>query len=675
MELLARIPSFNWIDLRRLLAARKVYFGRFLGRRLVFVHERDIKDFIRITRSSKSLEGINHEILSLISEIPGITQKQLGKLTKQPISAIQNSINFLEHELFISRTGYELTLIHGGFPNPQYIALPAVDNDDELYHESVTRILRKCLSWYGPLTLNDFLRISRLPYPVVEQATTELGERVDQRSVFGTTYYGYEADFELLEGIQLDSTEKKKVLLLSPLDPFFYMTSGSFRRDQLPRQTRLTIIQGGMPKGQIEITIPDKDVLQVINIQISKRNLQDFDLVQQIGIRLKDLGKRAYQTPAIYIEEINYLAANHQQNRNVVTTLGEIGFQLHIDHLVIGTRSSQEFSIEDVVMTRQIFHQRSYKTRYNTVEELFEQHGIVPQENILEMINENVDRSKLLISHHLRTGAIHYHNQYYYRDDIFKALFSSNDEPIDDLIKPKTSKQLSASWGLNPRETNEILSRYLRDRRIELISPYSLIPEYRAIPRSELSRSDRLMIMMEHIIRERGPISFVALQIEITEYFSVSRPEILIILIDLLEAKNIQSASVRDDKNVKQVMYFTEDQYEILIDPAKQSNFEGWSIYKTSERIFDEFEIKESHIMTRQGKPIATFNLERNIDTAVLSNITFFSDTEMWEEQAFPQMIAAIEQYIFNQGLQRIIVEKIQGSYPHFWLELEKEHA
>ena len=124
LEFLARLPSFRWRELRTHLLNREVYFGRFLGRRLVFIHQEHLELFVTVTRSELALSDLAKEILEIIKEIPGISQKEINRLLIQPASKIQNALTLLEQELYISRTGWELTLTHGGFPQPRFIVLP-----------------------------------------------------------------------------------------------------------------------------------------------------------------------------------------------------------------------------------------------------------------------------------------------------------------------------------------------------------------------------------------------------------------------------------------------------------------------------------------------------------------------------------------------------------------------
>ena len=108
--------------------------------------------------------------------------------------------------------------------------------------------------------------MTRLQYNTVERCLQELD--LPNQELFSYNYYAIPQHFaELEEKIPLDTD----IFLLSPLDPYFYMVAGSFRQNQLPRHTRLMLVRQGKTVARLEITIPDKDILQVLNIQIASK--------------------------------------------------------------------------------------------------------------------------------------------------------------------------------------------------------------------------------------------------------------------------------------------------------------------------------------------------------------------------------------------------------------------
>ena len=330
---------------------RECYFGRFLGRRLVFVHHDDVDDFIRITRDQTyQLKELELEVLEIIKEFSGITNTEIQKVTKLKKSEIQQIINSLENQLYISRIGWELTLKHGGFAKPQYIALPRSNYSEDKHKNSLRDIIMKSFKWYGPLSLQDLLRITRAPYNLVESALATLDSSLSKKSLLTKTYFGLPDDFIDIEEGEIEVINE--VSILSQLDPYFYMTSGFMYRSSLPRQSRLSIVMNGQVVGNIEYRIPDRDILQILNIQIPRKYETNSQLLHNIGHKLISIGQRVFHTNAVFIEEINHKAANHTENKLFTHIFTEINYHLKIDHLIGGTKPIENIDTNAIFETR-----------------------------------------------------------------------------------------------------------------------------------------------------------------------------------------------------------------------------------------------------------------------------------------------------------------------------------
>ena len=672
IELVSRLDQFDWRRLRALLTDRSIYFGRFLGRRLVFIHHRDLEDFVRVTRDPETQpDGIAHEVLLTLAERPGLTQRELSQLLNYPYSTISDALKLLEDQLYISRTGFELTLTHGGFPNPRYIPLPTVSITDSSYQQAVINVIRKCCHWYGPLTVNDLLRITRLPYPVIEEGLD--ASDLQSQLLLNTTYYGHDYSFDTLYDLDIGLDELDELYLLSPLDPYFYMTSGSFRRDFLPRQTRLSIIHEGLPKGYIEISIPDKDILQVINLQLSKRRIQNANLVKKVGVAIHDLAKLAYQTPVVFIEEINYKAANHPDIKLAVTTLQEIGYQLQIDHLVIGTSQKHDFSKHDIIITRQINSKQQLEKRYKDLSALFEANPIITTTNVLQMLDLSPSQAQLLVSHHLRKGQIHHKSGKLYRDDIFRALFGREktfEHPVFDALTSIHSRnELTQKLDMKSRDVADQLYEFVQNGVVEVISPFAKINEYRQVPMKSMSLARQLQILSMYFIRSKGPLNFAQLIELIQDYHPiVSRTQLLITLTTLLNTHEILSAAVHQgERSSKEVMYFTASQAEILGDPTKTKYLEGWLIYETEEQLF-ELDTADTHVMTYDGQIIASFSYQREQDSGVITDLNLIQLDVI--KNRLVELVKEIEQFVFSKGMRRLELAKFGGAIATYWEDL-----
>ncbi|MHA2502719.1 MAG: helicase-related protein, partial [Candidatus Kariarchaeaceae archaeon] len=672
-ELVARLGAFNWRDLRSLLIKREVYFGRFLGKRLVFIDHEDLHALILITREfNHQLSSEASEILEILSQRTGLSQSEISNLTKLTMSQTGAALRELENQLFVSRVGFDLTLVHGGFPNPRYIPLPLVEYSETDYWDSVVRVLERCCHWYGPLTLNDCLRITRLSYQTVEEGLRR--SELEIREILGSPYYGWEYSFDTLDQTSIHETELQEVFLLSPLDPFFYMTSGSFRRDYLPRQSRLSIVQGGLSRGYVEISIPDKDILQVINLQIQLRDRNNYVLLKGIGRELKRIAKTAYETPVVFIEEIRYLAAAHPDNKNASVTLEEVGYALYKDALVSGTGLQSEFNADDLYLTRLIQSKRRLMPSDIALEEVITQFSIIEEKELFSVISGSHENLKLLISHLLRQGIIHYQRGKFYRADLFESIHGI--DPLDpvrnrifyELNTPKSSSELVQVTKMEKSKVIDTIRELLETGMIELVSPYARSLEYRQMPSRTKTLRERLEIIVYGYLQWRGPLTFQQLLSDLKEFAQteITRSQLLITLGTLFDRQQISSAVIHFDERKREVAYFTHDQAKIMGNADKKQYFKGWEIYDKSDGRF-ELPGGDNSAILYNGNMVASFGYERDGDTGIISNFSFQSSSV----EKLPAMISKLEDYVFGRGMRSMRIEMLGNSLPTYWLDLE----
>ncbi len=666
IEFVARLPSFDWIELRDLLAGKLIYFGRFLGRRLVFVNKNQINHFITITRDKNiQLDEITREVLLLIQEYPGMTIKDIMKFIIQPKNVVQASINILEQELYISRTGWDLSLTQGGFPNPQYVALPVVKITALSYDASVKWLLHHCIKWYGPLTLQDLLRITRLPYNVVESSIVDIP--VIARELFNYNYYGLTDHFRKLEQGVVFTDD---IFILSPLDPYFYMISGSFRQEQLPRHSRLMVVHRGKTMARIEIAIPDKDILQVLNIQISIKNMQDFDLIEEIGRQLLRIAGRAYSTQAVVIEEINFKAANHTDNKSVVLALKRVNYILKTDYLITGTRSSGDFDYSDILETRLINLKQLNNIRYSNVEVLFDNHDTINIHDALNLLDLSTNKAKLLISRAIREGKIHHRTGILYHPIVWKISEDKIDNRLFDIFLKEqriiTMSELINISGIKRLTIEKYLNSAIKSGLIENISPFSKTIEYRLNNINTINRREKVIQIVMRIIRRLGPLTFGQIRSEIKQFMKVSRIEVLLIIADLLNNSEIYSHSAFLEDKIE-LIYFLPTQSDILMDVNRKHKLDKWTIYNVNDTLFENLNSKTTHLLTYMGDSCAELQIKIDIDNVSIENIKFYDILDI--EDKVTEIINKIEEYFFDQGFQQITIKKIQNSYPKFWIK------
>lgn len=663
IELVSRLPSFDWLVLRDLLAGKEIYFGRFLGRRLVFISAVQVKHFITITRERDVyMNELEREVYLLIQEMHGLTTQEIMKFTKQTKNAVQNAINALEYNLYISRVGWELSLTQGGFPNPQYIPLPPVEITDLNYSESARWLLQQCLHWYGPLTLQDLLRITRLSFNTIETMIKQL--QVTVKEILSFSYYGYDEQFALLEK-SIGFTDE--VFLLSPLDPYFYMITGSFRQDQLPRQTRLMVVRNGKTLARIEMMLPDKDILQVLNLQISKKNAEDFDLLESIGKQLLRIAKRAFSTQVVIIEEINFKAANHRENSNIILALKRADFSLNRDFLICGTHSTNEFQYRDIIESRLVHMERVESKNYKSVSEIFDHHDILRADIALSMLNITEKNAKLLLSRAIREGKIHHKSGFLYHPLYWKTS-TPIPKQLSNIFEEQqilTTNEIMQRGKLTKKETNDLLIKYMHTTNLENISPFSRTTEYRLNHSPSIPRSQLLLDIMIRIVRRYGPITFGGIRKRFKEIMHVSRIEILLKLAIAVEKSKILTYSAHLDGKAT-LVYLLPEQQSILLDKKRTHGLEQFKVYQVNNAIFEQLGSRTTHVLTKQGYPIVELVVKIDTDTAVIEELNFLEEVEM--ENQLAEQLLCMEKYFLDKGYQRIQINKIQNSYPSFWI-------
>ncbi|MCY3413764.1 MAG: ATP-dependent helicase [Candidatus Heimdallarchaeota archaeon] len=665
IEFVSRLPGFNWVELRDLLAGEEIYYGRFLGRRLVFIHKDQVDQFILLTRdTSQNLDEFTQDVLLMIQEYRGITSKELQHLLVQPKQKVQMAINLLEQEAYISRIGWDISLIQGGFPNPQYIALPRVQYTKDRHAHAIQWLLKQCLLWYGPLTLQDLLRITRLPYASIEQYIVEIA--VISREIFSYLYYGFPDQFEQLKHSLSPSED---VFILSPLDPYFYMISGSFRQEQLPRHTRLMAIKAGKTIARLLISIPDKDILQVLNIQIAQKYLRQYDLLSEIGIQLQRLGSRAFHTQAVTIEEINNKAANHIDNKSVVLSL-KPHFMMKRDYLIGGTRSSGKFEISDIIETRLIARGMAIDRKYSSISDLFNYFGSLPITRVLSYLDAPERPAKLLIHRALREGVIHHNGGVLYHP-LYWTIYPKGDFPLKYIFekenRPLTLSELFSIVDMEKREINDIIFSAIKNGWLENISPYSSSVEYRLNVLKYSSRISRLEGLILRVIHHFGPISFSQILQHVQEYSQYSRIEVLLHLATLIQQTKISShtAFVQDKLTI---IYYTPTQQSILQDNSRKHRLQKWKIYENEVGLFESLPSKITHLLTLFGSPVIYLVVKEQTDKLFIEDIIFHDISSL--EDSIYEIISEIEQFFFKQGYLEIQFRNIHSVPPKFWIDI-----
>ncbi len=650
VELFARLPDFSWKELRSLLLKRKVYFGRFMGGRLMFMHEQFIRDFITVARTDK-LQGDEFELYLTIADIPGITKSQIIKITGWDSSRVQNAITILEKQLYISRIGWSLSLTLGGFTNPQYIVLPDGYSRKE---ESIFKIIQYCIDWYGPLNLKDIIRITRFDYETVESFIEKMD--FETHELFGYLYYGKHSDF-----VEIKSSKQKDTIhILSPLDPFFYMTSGSLRASSFPRQTRLFIVINGHTHGHIDIKLPNRDILQVLNVYIG-RKWKTVDIAEFIGNKLLQLAKNTYLCQMVTIEEINNVGINDTENSQLVIGFKKASYTINIDQLVAGVHKYSNISEQDIIEIR-LLNER--KIKYKSFTELIAELGIISTDEVFNYLDMKRENAKIEISNALRNDRAINYNGNLYSPYLWFSENTKMDNELETLIGQKefTYREIKKISGKDDEWLIQKLKLALQNKLIHIITPYAKILEYKRIPQFKYDRYDKLDSFLQYIINKYGPITFGEIIEEFNKIIKVSRIELLLLITEKIKSGNVLSILSKNGK----ILYLNKYQIEVARDNTRKHKFDKYSISTKLPELYNKYS-KYNYILLNYGKPIMGIITTNKVDT-ILMDIDVLEEEEL-DDKELINIIATIEKYVLDMG--RIMhIRKLNSFEINYWINL-----
>ncbi|MHA2278182.1 MAG: hypothetical protein ACXAC2_20570, partial [Candidatus Kariarchaeaceae archaeon] len=149
--LYARTKNFTLPELRKSLISESIYYGRFLGGRLVFMHKDHVNTFQIIARYNLDLTPLMQLILELIHAYPGISISKMRGYINESVARLQEAVNNLESQLYISRTSWNPLV---NYTARGYMLLPHLEASETDYNNSVKDAIQLVLKWFGLLSLN-----------------------------------------------------------------------------------------------------------------------------------------------------------------------------------------------------------------------------------------------------------------------------------------------------------------------------------------------------------------------------------------------------------------------------------------------------------------------------------------------------------------------------------------
>lgn len=670
--LYARILNFKLSTLRREIISEEIYYGRFLGSRLVFMHKDHLIWFQIISQYDSELTALNLIVYEIIKTSPGISISKMKIYLRESVSNINESVNYLETNLYICRTNWNPLI---NYTNRGYISLNEMIREKATYVKAIEKAIILILKWFGILTLNDLLRILRINYEDIEIALTGLGEKIEHLSVYSYLYYVLKSDLHKIHDYISYESKSQKIIILSPNDLFFLAQSTTFSRFHTPRLSQLNIQYNNKSCGNLEITLPDSDILQVLNLHILKKYYNDQALITQIGLEIKSITKKVFGLSAVIIEEINFKSINHKDNQFILFVLTKAGFVKKIDHLLGTIYPIYDHNFDAINETRFLFSKLFPKSQNINPQEIFNKIPYINKHQIFQISNSKTEDTRLILSNLVRNGEIHYYDEYLFSKEFWPYLqgqviikneiveIFNNDESL-------TVPQILKRTNLEDKMVLKMLEEAVQHQLIENITPYFGRVEYRLVMKkiNYLPNQQKLKLI-NYLVEKFGPIDFISLLRKCQKYFSFSRIELLLLLSDLTQKTNLY-ASLIIENHTKTLFYYNKGQKLILEDPIRKNQFDKWEIIENYENIFPHIDKQGTHLLLFQGKPIFIFKMKRIVDYAQITTLNFVFDPEEVDiVPLFEEIFGFIENYIFSKGLRGLTLGTIEGNSPANWVK------
>ena len=657
-----RLDKFSMPKLRVLLQKREVLYGKFFGHRLCFVHRTHIPLFIAVYRTIKHLDTISETILEAIRSYPGITVKDLKLRLNIPNVQILQALNLLEEHIFISRVGLFQPISHSRDNYTRYVEIiPDYQEDPD---EAIIKFIELCSSWFGLLSIHDLLRITRLDYDQIEMAISKVN--LNTVSIYSTLYYGREHH---IENLRNHSDPPSSLLILNPNDPYFFAHGAAYNRHQTPRMTQLRILYNGNICGNLDISLQNTDLFQVLNIQIYSKYRRDLVLIQEIGLKIISLANSVFHSRVVLVEEINFHPVNSDKNQYIVFGLQEIGYDDRNDYLLAGLGKSTNFTLNDIQETRQLNVRDQLEKSFTDLELLFQSYPVLTVSETLNRLNQKSEEEKrLLLSNYSRQGKIHFSKGKFYANSMWSFIeHEGHQEELPNIEYPTTLSTLLKS-GFN----FDAVENLVKNDRLELISPFSRVQEFRPVEtQTGHIPLDELTIYVNSIIRKIGPISYEDLLAEVKSLLSVSSTEVLYALATLVETHRVFSSMIDNSSNTRSLIYYTKEQLEILKDQSRKDRFKRWEIVSNNSSIFP-VDQKFTHLVLHKGSLLVSFKLKRKVDVALIEEIEMYDELEKYDfDLLLPELISEMETLLFSQGYKKLQIMKIMGAIPKYWLEIQ----
>ena len=660
---------FSWTNLRMALDTEEVFYGRFFAGKAVFVHESLVPLLIGIYRKVISLDEDTRSVLDYFKYRDAVRYSDLMYAFEFPAEQVREHLKLLEQEMYICRIGWNLSTSYAQ-TNIIYKEVPFEwhEPEDSDFDHFVTLVLQ----WYGPLTIENLQKITKIEYSSLERSLRRL--EIESRHVFSKEYlyFGLPEHFAEMEDIPREREFSDEISALSSFDPFIN-TSGSVFNSLMMTPDTYRLLYKGKIIGSL-ITTPKVDYLEVTNVIIPPYLRDDPSFISNLASTLFKLSKTIYSMNFVMIEEIRSSPPNFQENDIFTIVMSNNGFTLEIDHLVGGMTNTSSIGMHDIIEVK-LQNIITYFKK-TSVDELIRDLGKFTIDKLLLLADSSLVELKLKLSRELKQGGLWFKNGYYYTDEYWNLLkedmvgLTENEENLLRLLEKSQMTQYEIARALRQTDTSvgeTILS--LKGRNlIDPVNPDDRVVIWRRSSRSEVKDID-LMHKLYSSIRIHGPISFTELLEHHSELSNFSKTFVLLNLAKLLEERKIESIWLGEKQ--RQVFYYCPKLTEVFENPSRSSNLPEWMLAHSKDLPMKEllgisnlYFSSLTHALFKKGSIVATLTMEFTDDALVVKSLRLVPDLS---EEDLLGIAQQLEEHMSKNGREDIVIERIFNQTIDYW--------
>lgn len=671
LEVFARQNYFSWKDFNSLLEQRVIYYGRFFGR-LAFVYRDYVNDFIGII-NRQPLDVSIVRVRTVIQSNPGITIKSIQNIINQPLREIQEAIRILEAELYIARVAWNLLPERKISRDMlQYISLP--EKLESNRERSIERVLQYCFRWYGPLLIDDLIRITKLRYEDVELGLQRLTAQgiISKRELFANEfmYYGFLQDFQ-----QLNTTHPlHNFALLHPYDPIYTTQGGELFKVGYSQYQTFQIMQNGLTCGYLEYQLKGQDTVQILNIHIGVEYLSSVTFLEKLAKSIQRVFAELFFVKFIFIEEVRSQGMKTTALKLFITIFEKYNFHLQRDYLIGGTRVHTGFT-RDQIITAKLVSYLQQRSQNIALSERVEQLGKFTINQLQSISHERdgviIGTLQMLI---MKQQLFYMQNYFYtlqFLSNVISTSEDSNISEIEDRILQLQNINIGSVRALGVDEPEVVLQQLETKLKLSQMNPFEQQLARKQWKQVQVGTAS-MKYLQKHLattIKLFGPLSFAELKDYYDNFQQVNQTILLLRLADLLQSGELHTLIVDE-----QGYYMSENTLDILRQPVK--NIPEWIMLHKEESWIENI-ISQSllyfssanQLIFYKGQLYAVLKTTAKADVLIIENINLAHELST---ATLRKLLRYMEQKFFKQGYNELLIVNIYNNSPQFWLQFKE---